>query len=70
MLITIFTFIGLALILTTVVGVSYGGLRVFMKTHFPNRVFDRPETTEIIQLKLAQGVTNRQIGTNSGSGTD
>jgi hypothetical protein len=67
MLITIFTFIGLALIFTTIVGVSYGGLRVFVKARYPDRVFDRPEDMEIIQLKLAQGVTDRQIGGNSGA---
>ena len=66
MLITIFTFIGIALVFTTVIGVSYGGLRVFMKTRYPEKVFDRPEAMEIIQLKLAQGVTERRISDNSG----
>ena len=65
MIITIFTFIGIALAFTTIVGVSYGGLRVFVKSRYGNRVFDRPETMELIQLKLAQGVTNRQIEGNS-----
>ena len=54
MLITILTFIGLALVLTTFMGVSYGGLRVFVKARYPNRVFDRAETSEVIQLKLNQ----------------
>ena len=67
MIITIFTFIGLALAFTTIVGVSFGGIRVFVKSHFPNSVFDRPENMEIIQLKLAQGVTDRQIGDGSGA---
>jgi hypothetical protein len=61
MLITIFTFIGVALAFTTIAGVSFGGLRVFVKARYPNRVFDRPERMEIIQLKLVQGVTNRQV---------
>ena len=68
MLITIFTFIAVALAFTMIAGVSYGGLRVFVKARYPNRVFDRPEVMELIQLKLNQGITDRQIG--SGSGTD
>jgi hypothetical protein len=62
MIVTIFTFIGIALAFTLIAGISYGGLRVFMKSRYPNRVFDRPATMEIIQLKLTQGVTDRQIG--------
>jgi hypothetical protein len=67
MLITIFTFIAVALAFTTIVGVSYGGLRVFVKARYPNRVFDRSESMELIQLKLLQGVTDRQIESNSGT---
>jgi len=67
MLITIFTFIGIALAFTVAVGISYGGLRVFVKSRYPNKIFDRPETVEIIQLKLLQGVTDRQIGDGSGA---
>jgi len=65
MLITIFTFIAVALVFTTIAGVSYGGLRIFVKARYPNRVFDRPETMGIIQLKLFQGVTDRQIENRS-----
>ena len=61
MLVTIFTFIGLALAFTTIMGVSFGGIRVFVKSRYPNLLFDRPNSMEIIQLKLAQGVTDRQI---------
>jgi hypothetical protein len=67
MLITIFSFIAVALAFTTIAGLSFGGLRVFMKSRYPNRVFDRPETMEIIQLKLAQGVTDRQIRRDGGA---
>jgi hypothetical protein len=49
------------------VGISYGGLRVFVKSKYPDRVFDRPQSMEIIQLKLAEGVTDRQIEERSGS---
>jgi hypothetical protein len=68
MLITIFTFIGLSLAFTTMAGISFGGLRVFVKSRYGNRVFDRPEAMEIIQLKLGQGVTSRQISANSDGG--
>ena len=61
MLITIFTFIGLSLAFTAFAGVSFGGLRVFVKSRYPDRVFDRPESMEIIQLKLNEGVTPKQI---------
>ena len=47
MIITIFTFIGIALAFTTIAGVSYGGLRVFVKWRYGNRLFDRPETMEL-----------------------
>ena len=60
-ILTIFTFIGIALLFTIIVGLSFGGLRVFVKARYPNRVFDRPEDMEIIQLKLAQGVTPKEL---------
>jgi hypothetical protein len=60
-ILTIFTFIGVALLFTFVVGVSFGGLRIFVKARYPDRVFDRPEDMEIIQLKLAQGLTQKQL---------
>jgi hypothetical protein len=69
MLITIFTFIGLSLAFTTFAGITFGGLRVYVKSRFPNRVFDRPESMEIIQLKLGQGVTSRQIGGGTEGGS-
>ncbi len=61
-ILTIFTFIGIALLFTIVVGLSFGGFRIFVKARYPNRVFDRPEDMEIIQLKLAQGVMPKHLG--------
>jgi len=61
-ILTIFTFIGVALLFTIVVGLSFGGLRVFVKAKYPDRVFDRPEDMEIIQLKLGQGVIHKELG--------
>ena len=60
-ILTIFSFIGIALLFTVVVGLSYGGVRIFVKARYPDRVFDRPEDMEIIQLKLGQGVTPKQL---------
>jgi hypothetical protein len=60
-ILTIFSFIGIALLFTVVVGLSFGGLRIFVKARYPDRVFDRPEDMEIIQLKLIQGVTRKEL---------
>ncbi|HYR44343.1 MAG TPA: DUF6599 family protein [Terriglobia bacterium] len=61
-ILTIFTFIGIALLFTAVAGLSFGGLRVFVKAKYPDRVFDRTEDMEIIQLKLGQGVIHKELG--------
>jgi hypothetical protein len=60
-ILTIFTFIGIALIFTAVIGISFGGLRVFVKGRYPGMVFDRPEEMEIIQLKLDQSVRHKEL---------
>jgi hypothetical protein len=61
-ILTIFTFIGIAFLFTVVAGLSFGGLRIFVKARYPDRVFDRPEDMEIIQLKLGQGLIHKQLG--------
>lgn len=61
-IITIFTFIGIALFFTVIAGISFGGLRIFMKACYPDKVFDRAQDMEIIQLKLAQGVIRKELG--------
>jgi hypothetical protein len=60
-ILTIFTFIGVALLFTVVAGLSFGGLRIFVKARYPDRVFDRPDEMEIIQLKLGQGLIQKQL---------
>jgi hypothetical protein len=37
-------------------GLAFGGFRILMKRIFPDRVFDRPEETEIISLHLDEKV--------------
>ncbi len=52
LVIAAFMIIGALLLFTLVIGVSFGGLRILAKRLFPNRVFDRPQDVEIIQLHL------------------
>lgn len=44
-----FAFCGLALVL----GLAFGGIRVITKRFFPGKVFDRPESMEVLQLGLS-----------------
>ena len=60
-ILTIFSFIGVALLFTIVVGFSFGGIRILAKARYPGRVFDRPEEMEIIQLKLIQSDTRKEL---------
>jgi uncharacterized protein DUF6599 len=60
-ILTIFSFIGIALIFTVVIGLSFGGFRVFVKGRYPGMIFDRPEEMEIIQLKLDQGFRRNEL---------
>ena len=60
-ILTIFTFIGIALLFTVVVGLSFGGVRIFVKARYPDRIFDRPEDMEIIQLNLDQAVSRKEL---------
>ncbi len=55
LILAVFALIGILLLISLVFGVFFGGLRVLLKRLFPDRVFDRPEDIEIIQLKLGQG---------------
>jgi hypothetical protein len=50
---------GIVLGLSLVAGLAFGGLRIFLKRLFPNRVFDRPEDMEFISLHLDD---QRQMG--------
>jgi len=61
LILTIFQGIGIALLFTIIVGLSFGGVRVFVKSRYPDRVFDRPQDMEIIQLKLGQGLMQKQL---------
>jgi uncharacterized protein DUF6599 len=52
LIVKIFMLIGVILVLALIFGFAFGGVRVLAKKLFPNRIFDRPEDVEIIQLHL------------------
>ena len=61
MIVAIIKLTGALLLITVGAGIAYGGLRVLVKKWFPDRVFDRPQDVEIIQLKLDESLTRKQI---------
>ncbi len=52
LIVGIFGLIGILLLVMLIFGIFFGGFRLLMRRLFPNRVFDRPESIEIIQLHL------------------
>ncbi len=52
LIVGIFMLVGVILAVALIFGFAFGGVRVLAKKVFPNRVFDRPEDVEIIQLNL------------------
>ena len=52
LIVGIFMLIGVILVIALIFGFAFGGVRVIAKKLFPNRVFDRPDDVEIIQLNL------------------
>jgi hypothetical protein len=51
-IIAIFLLIGMMILVALILGFAFGGVRVWVKKHYPNSIFDRPENIEIIQLNL------------------
>lgn len=66
-IVTVVTFMAIAVFFTVVSGVGFGGLRVWAKKRYPDRIFDRPEDVELIQLKLIQGLTDKQLEEGEGA---
>ncbi len=54
LIVGVFALIGIILLISLIFGVFFGGIRIVMKKLYPNRVFDRPEDVEIIQLHLRE----------------
>jgi hypothetical protein len=53
---TAFTWIGLALLFTVVVGLGFGGLRIYMKTRYPDRFYGGDAGGQFLQLNIDQPV--------------
>ena len=49
-----FALIGIILLISLIFGIFFGGIRILTKRLFPDKVFDRPEQVEIIQLHLGE----------------
>ncbi len=54
LIVGIFGLIGILLLIMLIFGLFFGGFRLVMARLFPNRVFNRPESIEIIQLHLRE----------------
>ena len=59
-IVTVATFVGMVLAFTTIIGLGYGGFRIFRKSRYPGGPFDKTAGPGMIQLKLIQEVTDRQ----------
>ena len=53
MILTIFAWIGIALLFTLIVGIAFGGFRIYMKTHHPNRLFLSEEAESLEERDLS-----------------
>jgi hypothetical protein len=60
MFITIFVFIGVVLGFAILMGLGFGSLRIFVKSRYPDRLFDTQARAGMIQLKLIQGDTDKR----------
>jgi hypothetical protein len=49
----IFIGTGIFMVAAVVLGIAFGGLRVFTKRLLPGKIFDRPERMEVLQLGLS-----------------
>jgi hypothetical protein len=54
LILAVFSLIGIILLISLIFGLFFGGIRILVKRLFPNRVFDRPEDVEFIELHLRQ----------------
>jgi hypothetical protein len=59
-IVTVATFVVIVLAFTTIIGLGYGGLRIFVKNRYPSAAFAKGGAAEVIQLKLIQEVTGNR----------
>jgi hypothetical protein len=52
LIVAVLTLAGIILLFSLIFGLFFGGIRILLNRIFPNRVFDRPESVEFIQLHL------------------
>ena len=52
LIVGVFALTGIVLLISLIFGIFFGGIRILMKRLFPDRIFDRPEDVDIIQLHL------------------
>src|SRR4029077_17926242 len=52
-LVKIFIATGVFMVVTVVVGIAFGGVRIITKRLFPGKVFDRKDQIEVLQLGLS-----------------
>jgi predicted small integral membrane protein len=52
-LVKIIIAIGVFMMVTLVLGIAFGGVRIITKRLFPGKVFDRKEQIEVLQLGLS-----------------
>ena len=53
-MVNIFIFCGIMLSITFAAGFTFGIARIVIKRLFPGKVFDRPESMEVIRLHLGE----------------
>jgi len=51
-ILAIIRLITMFMLVALILGFAFGGIRLWVKKHYPNSMFDRPEDIEIIQLNL------------------
>jgi hypothetical protein len=61
MILTIFAWIGIAMVFTVIVGLGYGGVRIYLKTRYPERFLGASPNAELVQLRLDQEVTSKRL---------
>lgn len=60
LIVGVFALIGIILLVSLIFGVFFGGFRILIKRLFPDRLFDKPENVEIIQLHLEEGTASNK----------
>jgi hypothetical protein len=64
LLVSVVVLTGIILGLSLVAGIAFGGVRILAKRLFPDRLFDRPQDVQIIELNLQYG--SPELGSEPG----